>query len=112
VIVALDARPFSFDPYRDVLGRERRIIGCSDHTRGDLIDLMEFAASGSIDPSRAITRTVSFDAASIDAVLDDLEAGTSHLRTVVLPQGSDPGSQSGRPRESGDPESGFPRSRE
>jgi propanol-preferring alcohol dehydrogenase len=57
VIVALDARPFPFDPYRDVLARERRIIGCSDHTRGDLNDLMELAAAGKIDPSRAITRT-------------------------------------------------------
>lgn len=87
VIVALDARPFVFDPYRDVLGRERRIIGCSDHTRGDLNDLMEFAASGSIDPSRAITRRVSLEAAAIDAVLDDLEAGTGHLRSVILPRG-------------------------
>jgi 2-desacetyl-2-hydroxyethyl bacteriochlorophyllide A dehydrogenase len=87
VIVALDARPFSFDPYRDLLGKERRIIGCSDHTRGDLNDLMELAAAGSIDPSRAITRSVPLEASGIDAVLDDLEAGTGHLRTVILPRG-------------------------
>jgi hypothetical protein len=48
---------------------------------------MEFAASGSIDPSRAITRRVSLEAAAIDAVLDDLEAGTGHLRSVILPRG-------------------------
>jgi 2-desacetyl-2-hydroxyethyl bacteriochlorophyllide A dehydrogenase len=85
VIVALDARPFPFDPYRDVLAGERRIIGCSDHTRADLDELMRLAAAGSIDLSRAITRTVPLEAAAIDAVLDDLEGGTSHLRTVVLP---------------------------
>ncbi|HKB70200.1 MAG TPA: alcohol dehydrogenase catalytic domain-containing protein [Thermoanaerobaculia bacterium] len=87
VIVALDARPFSFDPYRDVLSRERRIIGCSDHTRADLRDLMEFAAAGKIDPSRAITRRVPLEAAAIDRVLDELEAGTGHLRSVILPAG-------------------------
>jgi hypothetical protein len=48
---------------------------------------MRLAAAGSIDLSRAITRTVPLEAAAIDAVLDDLEAGTSHLRTVVLPRG-------------------------
>jgi len=86
VVVALDARPFSFDPYRDVLARERRIIGCSDHLRSDLVELMELAATGKIDLSRAITRQVPLEAAAIDAVLDDLEAGTSHLRSVVLPR--------------------------
>jgi len=85
VIVALDARPFSFDPYRDVLAGERRIIGCSDHTRADLDELIRLAAAGRIDLSRAITRTVPLEAAAIAAVLDDLEAGTSHLRSVVLP---------------------------
>ena len=87
VIVALDARPFSFDPYRDVLGRERRIIGCSDHLRSELVELMELAAAGRIDSSRAVTRTVPLEATAIGAVLDDLEAGTSHLRSVILPRG-------------------------
>lgn len=87
VIVALDARPFPFDPYRDVLARERRIIGCSDHLRSDLVDLMELAARGVIDVSRAITRRVPLDAAAITEVLDELERGTSHLRSVVLPAG-------------------------
>jgi len=85
VIVALDARPFPLDPYRDVLAGERRIIGCSDHTRGDLDELMGLAAAGSIDLSRAITRTVPLEARAINVVLDDLAEGTSHLRTVVLP---------------------------
>lgn len=87
VIVALDARPFPFDPYRDVLARERRIIGCSDHLRSDLVELMGLAAAGGIDPSRAITRRVPLEAAAIDEVLDDLERGTSHLRSVILPRG-------------------------
>jgi propanol-preferring alcohol dehydrogenase len=87
VIVALDARPFSFDPYRDVLAGERRIIGCSDHLRSDLVDLMDLAARGRIDVARAITRRIPLDAAVIDGVLDELESGTGHLRSVVLPSG-------------------------
>ena len=85
VIVALDARPFSFDPYRDVLAGERRIIGCSDHLRSDLVELMDLAARGRIDVARAITRRIPLAAAAIDGVLDELESGTGHLRSVVLP---------------------------
>ena len=87
VIVALDDRPFSFDPYRDVLGKERRILGCSDHLFGDLVDLMELAREKKIDLSNAVTRTVPLEADAINAVLDELEKGTSHVRTVILPRG-------------------------
>src|SRR5205085_3035288 len=31
VLVAINLRDFTFDAYRDVLAKERRIIGCSDH---------------------------------------------------------------------------------
>ncbi|HWC64864.1 MAG TPA: zinc-binding dehydrogenase [Thermoanaerobaculia bacterium] len=87
VIVALNAEPFSFDPYRNLLSGERRILGCSDHLRSDLVDLMDLAARGRIDLSRAITRRVRLEAPAIDGVLDELEAGTSHLRTIVTPAG-------------------------
>ena len=87
VIVALDDRPFSFDPYRDLLGKERRIVGCSDHLFGDLVDLMELARTGKIDLSGAVTRAVPLDATAINAVLDELDAGTSHVRTVIRPSG-------------------------
>jgi propanol-preferring alcohol dehydrogenase len=90
VLVALDARPFPFDPYRDVLGGERRIIGCSDHLRSDLVEVMDLASRGAIDASRAITRRVPLEAAAIDGVLDELERGTAHLRTVIVPHGDDP----------------------
>lgn len=73
VIVALDDRPFEFDPYRDVLGKERRILGCSDHLFGDLVDLMGLAREKKIDLSNAVTRTVPLDADAINEVLDELE---------------------------------------
>lgn len=83
MIVAINLRKFEFDPFADLLVRERRIIGCSDHTRTELVELMELARTGKIDLSRAITRTVPLEAGAINGVLDDLERGSGHLRTVI-----------------------------
>ena len=84
VLVALDARPFEFNPYRDVLARETHIIGSSDHTLEELGELMSFAAQGKLDVSSVITRRVSLDAQPINDALDELERGTSELRTVIV----------------------------
>jgi threonine dehydrogenase-like Zn-dependent dehydrogenase len=84
MLIAINGRSLTFDPYADVLGRERRITGCSDHTRAELFELMDLARRGDIDLSRVITRTVSRDAGEINAVLDDLDRGTVHLRSVVV----------------------------
>ena len=85
MVVAINLRQMEMDPYSDLLTKERRIIGCADHTREELVELMELAREGRIDLSRAITRTVNLDAGEINEVLDDLDRGTSHLRTVILP---------------------------
>ena len=83
VLVAINLRRLTLDPYADVLGRERRLVGCSDHTREELVELMALAESGAIDLSRAISRRIPLAAAAVDAALDDLERGTAHLRTVI-----------------------------
>ena len=79
VLVAINLRDFTFDAYRDVLAKERRIIGCSDHTRDEVVELMSMG----LDLSAAITRRVPLDASAINAVLDELERGTTHVRTVI-----------------------------
>src|SRR6185436_11944170 len=76
ILVALNAKQIEFDPYRDVLAKERRIIGCSDHTREELVELLSL----DLDLSDAITRRIPFDADAINEVLDDLDRGTMHLR--------------------------------
>jgi len=83
MIVAINLRKFEFDPFADLLARERHIIGCSDHTRAELVELLELARSGAIDLSNAITRRVPFEADAINGVLDDLDHGSRHLRTVI-----------------------------
>jgi 2-desacetyl-2-hydroxyethyl bacteriochlorophyllide A dehydrogenase len=83
MIVAINLRAMEFDPFTDLLVRERRIIGCSDHTRQELVELLELARKGEIDLSRAITRTVPLDGKAVNGVLDDLEKGSGHLRSVI-----------------------------
>jgi propanol-preferring alcohol dehydrogenase len=83
MIVAINLRKFEFNPFTDLLVRERHIIGCSDHTRSELVELLELARTGQIDMSRAITRTVPLEAGAVNGVLDDLEKGSGHLRTVI-----------------------------
>jgi propanol-preferring alcohol dehydrogenase len=79
VLVAINLREMRLDPYADVLAKERRIIGCSDHTREELVELVQM----NLDLSRAITRRVPLAAEAISEVLDDLERGTLHMRTVI-----------------------------
>jgi len=84
VIVALTTESPRFDPYRHLVGREARILGCSDHLRSELVELMELARSGRIDLSGAVSATVPLDAGAIDGVLDDLARGTAGQRTVIV----------------------------
>ncbi len=79
VLVAINLRQIQLDAYADVITKERRIIGCSDHTREELIELMQMK----LDLSRAITRRVPLEANAVNDVLDELERGTPHLRTII-----------------------------
>jgi len=81
MLVAINLRDMRFDPYADVLAKERRIIGVSDHTRDELLELMQMR----LDLSQAITRRVPLEAEAINSALDDLDRGTAHLRTVIVP---------------------------
>lgn len=84
MLVAINLREIRLDAYSDILTGERRIIGCSDHTRSELIELMQMP----IDLSRAITRRVPLEAEAVNAALDDLERGTAQMRTVIGGLGS------------------------
>jgi 2-desacetyl-2-hydroxyethyl bacteriochlorophyllide A dehydrogenase len=85
VLVALSEAAITFNPYRDVLGKERRIIGCSDHLREELMELMDLVATGKLKLDGAISRRVPLEAKAINEVLDELDRGTTALRSVVIP---------------------------
>ena len=88
VLVALSERAITFNPYRDVLGTERRIIGCSDHLRSELFELMELASMGKLNLGDAISQRVTLEAGAINGVLDELERGTAKLRSVIVLSGA------------------------
>ncbi len=83
VLVALSERTIPFNPYRDILGKERRVVGCSDHLRSELLELMTFAGDGRLAVGDAISGRVPLDAGAINGVLDELERGTPALRRVI-----------------------------
>jgi propanol-preferring alcohol dehydrogenase len=83
LLVALSEGSLDFNPYRDVLAHERRIIGSSDHTKQELIELMTFGGDGRLDLAPVISRRIARDAAAINAALDDLDRGTASFRTVI-----------------------------
>ncbi|MBV9492618.1 MAG: alcohol dehydrogenase catalytic domain-containing protein [Acidobacteria bacterium] len=83
MVVALSEEPISLNPYRDLVAKERSIVGCSDHLRSELVELLEMASTGRLDLRHAISRRVALDANEINEVLDTLDRGTSALRTVI-----------------------------
>ena len=84
-LAGLTQERMSIAPYRDVLNREAEIIGVSDHLASEIAELMGFVERGQLDLSHAVTRVVPLDAATINGVLDDLEAFRDDVRTVIRP---------------------------
>jgi len=85
-LAGLTAQPLEISPYHELINREAEIIGVSDHLVTELPELLAFAASGALDLSRIVTRTVALDAAAINAVLDELDRFSNiAVRTVVEP---------------------------
>ena len=85
VLVGISDRPLEIDSYADLLGREAEVIGCSDHTRGELEVLLEYARQGRLDLSPVVARAVPLDAAAINDALDALERFGGAARTVIEP---------------------------
>jgi propanol-preferring alcohol dehydrogenase len=84
-LAGLTQERMSIAPYRDVLNREAEIIGVSDHLASEIRELLGFIERGELDLSHAVTRVVPLDAATINGVLDDLEAFRDDVRTVIRP---------------------------
>lgn len=86
VVVGLSDRTVELDPYRDLIGREARIIGSNDHLASELAVLIDLARGGVLDLSRVVTHTIPLDACAINAALDALAAfSPGAIRTVITP---------------------------
>lgn len=84
-LAGLTQERMSIAPYRDVLNREAEIVGVSDHLASEIGELMAFIQRGELELAGAVTRVVPLDAATINGVLDDLEAFRDDVRTVIRP---------------------------
>lgn len=85
VYVGISDEPVAIDTYREVLGNESEIIGCSDHLLSELPTVIEMARRGVLDTSHVVTRSIPLDAVAINEALDNLETGGAGIRTVIVP---------------------------
>ena len=85
VIVGLAGQLLWVDTYREILGKEAEIIGCSDHLLEELPLLVELARQGRLDLSRVVTETIPLEADAVDGVIHKLHEFESGIRTVITP---------------------------
>jgi D-arabinose 1-dehydrogenase-like Zn-dependent alcohol dehydrogenase len=84
-LAGIARQPFEVDSYRELIGKEAEIIGCSDHLMQELPLLMEFVHRRILDLSHIVTRTIPLDATAINETLDALERFGGETRTVITP---------------------------
>ena len=82
-LAGLTAESMAFLPYTELINKEAEIIGVSDHLATELPSLMELARSGKLCFPPGTLRSVDLEAAQINAMLDDLQTSTDHIRTVI-----------------------------
>ncbi|MBN1980355.1 MAG: zinc-binding dehydrogenase [Chitinivibrionales bacterium] len=85
VMVGLSNKSVEIDIYKEVLGKEAQIIGCSDHLLSELPLILEFGRQGRLDFSSVVTKQVALEANAINATLDALDHYKSSVRTVICP---------------------------
>ncbi len=84
-IAGIAEQPVAVDTYRDIVGREARIVGVSDHTRAEVEYALELAARGRLLFDDVVTKSVPLDAVAINGVLDRLAEHGPGVRSVVVP---------------------------
>ena len=83
-MVGLASTSTSLNMYQDLIGREREIIGVSDHLPEEIEELISLVQQGRLDITPAVSRTVALNEAEINAVFDELDGYTSNaIRTVI-----------------------------
>lgn len=85
VWVGITDKPIAIDSYRELIGKEAEVIGCSDHLLQELSLLIEFVRRGQLGLSDVVTSTVPLDASVVNAALDRLERFSGGIRTVITP---------------------------
>jgi len=84
-LVGLTPESMSIFPYPELINKEVKIIGVSDHLASELPTLLEFARSGQLRFPPEGLRAVNLDARQINASLDELKDSIDHFRTIIVP---------------------------
>lgn len=85
-VVGITNKHVEIYPYRDVLGKEREIIGVSDHLITEIHELISFVQNSLLDMSSIITRTISLNCEEVNLQLSNLAAFSGcDVRVVILP---------------------------
>ena len=83
-MVGITTEEFSIDSYQ-AIGKEKEIIGVSDHLLTEIPFLLELAEVGKLDLSQVVTQTVPLEADAINLVHSQLKNFESDFRTVIIP---------------------------
>lgn len=83
-LVGLTNEVMSVSAYPELINKEAEIIGVSDHLASELELLMQLAIEGKLRFPKDALRSVSLDAAQINAALDAVTNSTDHIRTVIV----------------------------
>ena len=82
-LVGLTAESMSIHPYTELINKEVKIIGISDHLATELPALIEFVRNGKLRFPPEALRVVDLSATQINAALDALQDSIDHVRTVI-----------------------------
>ena len=83
-MVGLTNAPTPINTYKDLIGKEREIIGVSDHLPEEIDELLSLVQRGSLDIATVVSKTVPLDETAVNKVLDELDSYSGKaIRTVI-----------------------------
>lgn len=92
VFVGVPHGPLELPPEAHPLYGEKELIGCCDHTQGEIDELLQLAANGKFSMDKIVVDDVPLDADTIGKRMDNMARSLG--RTVVRPMANGEGSVS------------------
>ncbi len=83
-IAGITIDKFGIDSYQ-VIGREKEIIGVSDHLLSEIPVILDLADQGKLDLNKVVTKTVPLKAKNINEIHSQLKEFKADFRTVIVP---------------------------
>jgi propanol-preferring alcohol dehydrogenase len=83
-MVGLTNAPTPVNMYKDMIGKEREIIGVSDHLPEEIEELIALVQQGRLDIAPVASKTVPLTETAINAALDELDGYSGDaIRTII-----------------------------